>query len=202
MAMQTNEAADAAGTAPAAPGHEAAAAGAHEGAAGAGAHEAKGGLPQFDFAWWPGQIAWFLIIFFLVLAFVRFFAAPKVGGTIELREGQIAGDIADARRMKDEADAQAAAAAAETAQARAAAQKVGAEARAKSQAAIAARLAQEEAKLAASGAEAEARIGAARDAAMGNVHGIAADAAKAIVEKLTGRAVTATELTAAQSARG
>jgi F-type H+-transporting ATPase subunit b len=166
--------------------------------AGAAAAEgASGGLPQFDFHWWPGQIAWFLIIFFGVMAFMRFFAVPKVGGTIEAREGKIAGDIADARRMKEEADAQAQAAAAEAAKARAGAQKVAAEARAKAQAEIAARLAEEEAKLAATGAEAEARIAKAREAAMVNVAGIASDTAQAIVAKLTGKTATAAELSAA-----
>lgn len=154
------------------------------------------GLPQFDFQWWPGQIVWFLIMFLVVLVFVRLFAAPRVGGTIDAREDKISGDIADARRLKDEAEAQAASAAAETAQARAAAQRVAAEARAKAQAEVSARLAEEEAKLAEKGAEAEARIAKARDAAMANVAGIAAGAAGAIVAKLTGRAATPAELTA------
>src|SRR4030095_12838674 len=154
----------------------------HEGTAAEG--HGSAGLPQFDFQWWPGQIAWFLIIFFAVMAFMRFVAVPKVSGTIEAREGKIAGDIAEARRMKDEADGQAAGAAgdaqdgqpapaaADAAQARAGAQKVAAEARAKAQAEIAARLAEEEAKLAATGAEAEARIAQARDAAVTTVPGI------------------------------
>jgi F-type H+-transporting ATPase subunit b len=156
------------------------------------------GLPQFDFSQWPGQIAWLLIMFLVVLLFVRLFAAPRVGGTIDAREDKISGDIADARRLKDEAEAQAAAAAAETAQARAAAQRVAADARAKAQAEVSARLAEEEAKLAAKAAEAEARIAKARDAAMANVAGIASDTAGAIVSKLTGRAATAAELTAAR----
>jgi F-type H+-transporting ATPase subunit b len=157
------------------------------------------GLPQFDFQWWPGQIAWFLIIFVAMLAFIRFFAAPRLGGAMDDRDRRIADDIAEARRIKDEADAQAQAAQAEMAQARAAAQKLGAEARAKAQAEIAARLAEEEAKLAKISGEAEARIAAARDAAMANVDGIGRDAARAIVEKLTGRAVSAAEL---QTVRG
>jgi len=160
----------------------------------------SGGLPQFDAHWWPGQIIWFLGIFLVVLLFVRLFVAPRVGGTIDAREDKIGGDIADARRLKDEAEAQATAAAAETAQARAAAQRVAAEARAKAQAEVAAKLAEEEAKLAAKGAEAEARIAKARDAAMGNVASIATDAAQAIVGKLTGRAATAAELTATRRA--
>lgn len=196
MATQTQE--DAAGHAPAAPGHEPGAAGAHEAAAGHGGGHESSGLPQFDFSQWPGQILWFLIIFFAVLAFMRLFAVPKVGGAIAAREGKIAGDIAEARRMKEEADAQAQAAAAEAAQARAQAQKVAAEARAKAQAEIAARLGEEEAKLAAAGAEAEARIAKAREAAMAHVANIGSDTAAAIVEKLTGKSATASELAAAK----
>lgn len=142
------------------------------------AEAASGGLPQFDFQWWPGQIVWFLIMFAVVLLFVRLFAAPRVGGGIEDREAKISGDIADARRLKDEAEAQAAAAAAETAQARAGAQRLGAEARARAQAEIAARLAEEEAKLAEKAAVADARIAKARDAAMANVATIASDLQK------------------------
>src|SRR5437764_8908434 len=100
----------------------------HEGTAAEG-HAS--GLPQFDFQWWPGQIAWFLIIFFLMLAFMRLFTVPRVGGALEAREKRIADDIAQARQLKDEADAQTEAAKAEMAQARASAQKVAAEARAK-----------------------------------------------------------------------
>lgn len=162
------------------------------------AEQASAGLPQFDFAQWPGQIAWFLLMFVFVLLFVRFFAAPRVGGTIDLRAEKISGDIAEARRLKDEAEAKAAAAAADAAQARAAAQRVANEARAKAQAEVAARLAEEEGKLAAKGAEAEARISSARDAAMSNVAGIASDTAAAIVAKLTGKAATAAELSAAK----
>jgi F-type H+-transporting ATPase subunit b len=165
---------------------------------GAEAPAASGGLPQFDFQWWPGQIIWFLVIFGIVLLFVRLFVSPSVGGTIDAREGKISGDIADARRLKDEAEAQAQAAATETAQARAAAQRVAAEARAKAQAEVAAALAVEEAKLAEAGAVAEARIAKTRDAAMANVASIAAGAAGQIVAKLTGKAASAAELTAAK----
>jgi F-type H+-transporting ATPase subunit b len=182
---------------PVAPGETPAPAELHEGTEHpAGEHEA-GGLPQFDFAWWPGQILWFLIIFAIVLVFMKVFAAPKVGGTIEAREDHINGQIADARRMKEEADAKAEAAAVEVAQARANAQKVASDARAKAGAEAAARLAEEEAKLAQTSAQAEARIAKAREQAMTNVQSIAADAANAIVAKLTGKAASAAELSKA-----
>lgn len=166
------------------------------------AEHAQGGLPQFDPQWWPGQIAWLVVVFLVVLAFMRFFAAPRIGGAIEERERKIAADIAEARRMKEEADAQAESARAEAAQARAAAQKVVAQAKAKAQGEVAESLAAEEAKLNEAGAVAEARIAAARDAAMSHVQEIAGGAAEAIVAKLTGRAPSAAEFQAAAAARG
>ena len=159
-------------------------------------HESSG-LPQFDTAQWPGQIVWFLIIFTVLLILMRTVFVPRIGGAIEGREAKISGDIAEARRLKTEAEEQAAEAAAETAQARAASQKVALDARAKAQAEVAARLAEEEARLADTAAEADARIAAARDKAMGAVEAIAAETARAIVEKLTGQPASARELAAA-----
>jgi F-type H+-transporting ATPase subunit b len=153
-----------------------------------------GGLPQFDVAQWPGEIVWFLIVFFVVLVFMRVVVTPRLGGAIEAREDHIADQIAQARRMKDQADVEAEAAAAEAGQARAAAQRVALDARAKAQAEAAARLAEEEAKLAATAADAERRIAATRDKAMTNVQSIAVDAAGAIVKQLTGKPASAAEL--------
>jgi F-type H+-transporting ATPase subunit b len=160
------------------------------------------GLPQFDTAWWPGQIAWFLIIFFVVFMLMRSVFVPRIGGTIANRDATIEGDIAKARALKEEADAQVAAAARETATARASAQKVASDARAKAQAEIAAGLAKEEAKLAETTAKAEASIAEARDKAMGGVRAIAVDTAQAIVAKLTGKAATAAEVEAALASKG
>jgi F-type H+-transporting ATPase subunit b len=156
-----------------------------------------GGLPQFDIATWPGQAAWFLIFFVIVLVLMSRVFVPRIGGGIAEREGKISGDLRQARQLKDEADAQAAAAHAETSAARAQAIKVAGEARTRAQAELAARLAEQDAKVAQSSAEAEARIGAARDAAMSHIDEIANDAAKAIVTKLTGKAPSAAELAAA-----
>lgn len=156
-----------------------------------------GGLPQFDPQWWPGQIVWFLLIFAAVYFLMRFVFVPRIGGTIAARDAKIEGDIADARRLKAEADVQAQEAAAQMAQARGQAQKLAADARAEAKADISASLAAEEAKLAESTDAAEVRIRAARDEAMGNVRSIAADAAGAIVAKLTGLAPGAGEVEAA-----
>jgi len=159
-------------------------------------------MPQFDFSLWPGQIAWFLIVFFGLLIFIRVFAAPKIGGTIAEREDRIAEDISQARNLKAEADAQAQVAAEERAKARGEAQRLAQDARNKARAEAAQRLAAEEARLAETTGRAEAAISEARDRAMANVGEIASQTAQAIVEKLTGRAASADEVAAAQAARG
>ena len=170
----------------------------HEGTA---APADAGGLPQFDPQWWPGQIFWFLAVFLFVFLMMKIFVVPKIGGAIEARDGKIDGDIAQARKLKDEADAQAVAAAADTAKARAASQKLATDARAAAQADVAAKLAAEEEKLNESTQAAEQRIRAARDTAMGNVKTIAADTAGVIVAKLTGQAASKGEIDAALAGR-
>ncbi|HXV01442.1 MAG TPA: hypothetical protein VG166_13190 [Caulobacteraceae bacterium] len=161
---------------------------------------ASGGLPQFDLAQWPGQIVWALGIFLVLYLLFAYVFVPTVGGTIDAREDKISGDIGDARRLRDEARAQAEAAAAEMGEARARAHRVASEARDAAKAAAAAGQAEEDAKLAARLAEAEQRIAGARGEAMGHVRMIAAETALAIIERLTGVAPSEAELTAALGA--
>lgn len=162
-----------------------------------GAQGASGGLPQFDPQWWAGQAFWLALIFLVLYVVLAKVLLPRVGKTIDAREGKIAGDIADARRLKDEAEAQAAAAAAEMADARAQAQRVASDAKAKAAAEAHERQAAEEAKLNARLAAAETEIRSARDQAMGNVKAIAVETAQAIVERLTGQAASAADVEAA-----
>jgi F-type H+-transporting ATPase subunit b len=158
---------------------------------------APSGMPQLDPQWWGGQIVWLALIFLALYLVLSKVLLPKVGGAIDAREGKIAGDIADARRLKDEAEAQAAAAAAEIADARSKAQKLASDAKAKSAAQSAERGAVEEAKLNERLAVAEGEIRAARDQAMTNVGAIAVETAQAIVERLTGDKVTKAAVKAA-----
>ncbi len=157
------------------------------------------GMPQLDPTWWAGQIVWLVLIFlalYLVLAKVLL---PKVTRTLDAREGKIAGDIADARRLKAEAEAQAAAAAAEMADARGKAHKMASDAKVKAAAQAAERQAVEEAKLNERLTAAEAEIRSARDQAMGNVKTIAVETAQAITEKLTGQAASAADVESASA---
>jgi len=163
-------------------------------------HEGAG-LPQFDPAWWPGQAVWFLIIFAVLFALMAKVFVPRVGGAIAEREARIAGDIGQARRLKEQAEAQAAAADQELAAGRARAQKLASDARARVKAEADARQAAEEAKLADTLAAAEVAIRASRDAAMANVRDIAADTAASIVAKLTGKPASKAEVQAALDGR-
>jgi F-type H+-transporting ATPase subunit b len=162
----------------------------------------SGGLPQFDNSKWAGQIVWLLIIFAVLYVVLARVLLPKVGGTIDAREGRIAGDIADARRLKQEAEAQAAQAQVEMNEARAKAQKLGSDAKAKSAAQAAERQKAEETKLNERLAVAEGEIRTARDQAMTNVRGIAVETAQAIVEKLTGTKASSADVESAMAGRG
>ncbi len=157
----------------------------------------ESGMPQLDTAYWPGQIAWMLIIFAVFFTVMATVFAPRLRKIIDRRGATIAEDLANARANRDEAEAQAKAAAAETAAAHAAARKLAAEALARSNAEIAALQAAEDEKLNKRLGEAEARIRALRDEAMGHVAEIASDTARAMVEKLTGTQPTAAALKSA-----
>jgi F-type H+-transporting ATPase subunit b len=158
------------------------------------ADQSAGGLPQFDLGQWPGEMVWLTIVFVILLLLFYFVFAPRVGGTIADREDKISGDIGQARRLRDEAEAQSKAAAAELAEARARAQRLAADAKAAAANEAASRAAEEEARLGQVMADAEARIAAARNAAMGQVRGIATETAQAIIEKLTGLSADAAEV--------
>ena len=105
------------------------------------------GMPQLDPTWWGGQIVWLSLIFLVLYLVLQKVLLPKLGKAIDERDGKISGDIADARRLKQEAVAQAQAAEAELAEARAKAHKTAADAKAKAAANAAERQAAEEAKL-------------------------------------------------------
>jgi F-type H+-transporting ATPase subunit b len=166
--------------------------GAHATTEAAGGHE--GGLPQLQFEHWPGQIVWLLVIFAVLYVLLAKVFLPRVGGALEDRDAKIAGDMAEARALRDQAEAEAKAAEAEMTEARAKAGRTAAEAKARSAAEASERQAALEAELGEKLAAAETRIRASRDKAMGQVRGIAADTAAAIAEKLTGVAASKAEI--------
>lgn len=165
-------------------------------AAHGGEHE-SGGLPQFEFQHWVGQIVYLIFLFALLYFLIAKVFAPRLRRVFDEREQTISTAIATARQVQAEAAGQAEAAKAEVEQARASSRATAAAAKARVTDEANARAAAEEAVVNARIAEAEAAIGKTRDAALTNVGAIASDTAAAIVERLTGKAPTAAEATAA-----
>jgi len=163
----------------------------HGDAKGATAHtEAEGGhkapFPPFQKDTFASQLVSLLIAFVALYLIVSRIALPRVGSVLDARANTIEGDLADAQKLKDESDGALKAYESELAAARGRAQAIGTETREKLNAAADAERKTLEEKLAVKLADAEKTIAATRETAMSNVRGIAADAASAIVQRLTG----------------
>lgn len=165
-------------------------------AAHGGEHEA-GGLPQFEFQHWFGQIVYLIFLFAILYWLIAKVFAPRMRRVFDERAATISTALEAARQVQTEAAGQAEAAKAEVEQARASSRATAAAAKARVTDEANARAEAEEAVVAARIAEAETAIGKTRDAAMSNVSAIASDTAAAIVERLTGKAPTGAEAAAA-----
>jgi F-type H+-transporting ATPase subunit b len=163
----------------------------HGNAKGATAHAAADGghkapFPPFQKDTFASQLVSLLIAFVALYLIVSRIALPRVGKTIDDRQNAIEGDLAAAQKLKDESDAALKAYQSEHAAARSRAQAIGSETREKLNAAAEAERKTLEEALAVKLAQAEKTIAATRETAMSNVRGIAAEAAAAIVQRLTG----------------
>jgi F-type H+-transporting ATPase subunit b len=145
-----------------------------------------GGFPPFDPDTFPSQLVSLAIAFVALYLIVSRIALPRVGGVIEARQKAIDGDLAQAQNLKDESEAALRAYENDLAAARTRAQAISTETRDKLNAASEAERKTLEDQLAHKLADAEKTIAATRSSAMSNVRGIAADAASAIVQRLTG----------------
>ena len=162
----------------------------HGAAKGATAHtEAEGGkhaFPPFQKDTFASQLVSLLIAFVALYLIVSRIALPRVGSVIDARQNAIEGDLAEAQKLKDASDTALKSYESELAAARSRAQAIGAETREKLNASSESERKTLEQRLSVKLAEAEKTIAATREAAMSNVRGIAADAAGAIVQRLTG----------------
>jgi F-type H+-transporting ATPase subunit b len=148
----------------------------HGNAKGTTAHtEADGGhkapFPPFQKDTFASQLVSLLVAF---------------GGLLDARQNAIEGDLATAQKLKDESDSALKAYESELAAARSRAQAISTETREKLNAVAEAERKTLEERLAVKLADAEKTIASTREAAMSNVRGIAAEAAAAIVQRLTG----------------
>jgi F-type H+-transporting ATPase subunit b len=164
---------------------------------GATAHTAADGghkapFPPFQKDTFASQLVSLLIAFVALYLIVSRIALPRVGGVIDARQDAIEGDLAEAQRLKDQSEAALKAYESELAAARSRAQAISSETREKLNAAAESERRTLEAQLTARLGDAEKTIASTREAAMRNVRGIAAEAAAAIVQRLSGVAPEAT----------
>ena len=145
-------------------------------------------FPPFNPPTFASQLFWLVIAFVVLYVLMAKVALPRLGGIIEDRQKRIADDLAGAASLKAESDAAIAAYEKALADARARAQIIANETRERQAAAAEATRKKLEGELNVKLAEAEKTIAATKQAAMLNVRGIAADATKAIVERLIGTA--------------
>jgi F-type H+-transporting ATPase subunit b len=162
--------------------------------------EHGGGFPPFQKDTFASQLLWLAIFFVALYLIAAKLALPRVGSIISERRGRISGDLAEAARMKDAADAAIAAYEKALADARARAQALAAETRDKLTAEAEVNRKALEASLNARLAEADKTIAATKTAAMANVRGIAQEAAAAIVARLIGTTPTQAAVAAAVDA--
>jgi F-type H+-transporting ATPase subunit b len=138
------------------------------------------------------QSQWFWLL--LTLGAIYFIAGrgivPKVEATVDARDAQIAADLAEAERLRAEADAAEEGWRLKVNAVHAEATAQAADAKAKATADTDKRIAAANADLAAKAAAAEASLDAARANALTEIEGVAAEAARDIVAKLTGASVT------------
>lgn len=157
-------------------------------------------FPPFQKETFASQILWLAITFIALYLLMSRVALPRIGGILEARKDRMDADLAEAQRLKDESDAALAVYEKSLADARGRAQTLANEAREREAHAAEAKRKELEATLNGRIADAEKTIAERRSAAMTNVHGIATDAAAALVQRLIGTAPPAQEIEAAVAA--
>ena len=148
-------------------------------------------MPQISQLALVYQSQWFWLL--LTLAVIFFVVGrgivPKVESTVDARDAKIASDLAEAERLRGEAEADEEAWRTRINQAHAEAQAAAAQAKATAARDAEKRIKAADAKLAAKAAAAAAALAEARGKALAEIEGVAVEAARDIVAKLTGASV-------------
>ncbi|HEX4160201.1 MAG TPA: hypothetical protein VHY79_17180 [Rhizomicrobium sp.] len=160
----------------------------------------QGGFPPFATSTFPGQIFWLGITFAVLLVFVWKVVVPRIGGTIATRKRRIAEELAKAEEDRREAEATWSTYQNAIVEARHRARTLIEETRTHVRADV------ERAEKAADSraeeaiAQAEARLAALRAQAREQIRRAAGDAARSIVFRLIGEAVSLEDAEAAVAA--
>ncbi|WP_417666817.1 F0F1 ATP synthase subunit B [Roseibium sp.] len=157
----------------------------------------EAGFPPFDSTTFASQILWLAITFGLFYWIMKNVAVPRIAGILEDRKDRIAGDLAEANRLKQETDAAIAAYEQALAEARNKAHGIAHDTRAKLKSENEARREKAESELADKLAAAESHIAGIKTQALSQIEDIAGDTTIALVEELMGKAPTKTDLSKA-----
>jgi len=154
-------------------------------------------MPQLAYYTFAPQLIWLAISFIALYLIMSRLVLPRVGAIIEERHGQIAGDIAEATRLRDEtakalADYEQALAAAKQR-----AQGIAGQVRQEITANIARQRAAIDLQLGAKAADAERRITSLKEEAFTHIGEIAGETAQAVVARLLGKSINSVDLQAA-----
>tara|TARA_B100001142_G_C14161430_1_gene588618 strand:+ start:187 stop:687 length:501 start_codon:yes stop_codon:yes gene_type:complete len=143
-------------------------------------------MPQLDSATWLSQIVWLAISFTVLLIIMWGVALPKVRRTLEDRQSKIEGDLQEAERLRDEANAALKSYEGALAEARSKAHSIASEMSAKISKEADIKRTELESKLDLESEEAEKRISAARESALASVRDVASELTMEVTSKLIG----------------
>ncbi len=162
-----------------------------------GVNQGKHAFPPFDKANFASTLIWLAISFGLLYYLMSKIALPRIENILETRAGKIAKDLGEAHAAREKSEKAAAEHDRTIAEAKAKAQAVAQQTQAKINADNDEKRHSLESELNAKLADAEKQIQDTKAKAMGNVESIAADAAAAIVERITGQPADAKAVAAA-----
>jgi F-type H+-transporting ATPase subunit b len=154
-------------------------------------------MPQLNPADFMPQLIWLGIVLVGLWALIQWWLAPSIGSVLDLRNGRIEGDLAEARRLKDETQKAISDYEKALSDARGRAGTLAQAERDKLKAEVDAERAKVEAKLGERLKAAEAQIKAAKDQAIGQVHDVAGETVETLVQELLGIKVSREDALAA-----
>jgi len=139
---------------------------------------------------YQSQWFWLLLVLGAIYIFVGRGIVPKVEATVDDRDAKIAADLADAERLRDEADRTEEAWRTRMNEAQQTAQAEMASAKSAADEAADKRVAAADAEIEAKADAAAAALGQSRQSALAEVEAVAAEAASDIVARLSGATVS------------
>jgi F-type H+-transporting ATPase subunit b len=162
-------------------------------------HEGEhgGAFPPFDSSTYASQLLWLALTFGFFYWFLKKVILPRLGDILSTRESRISKDLAEAEKMKAEADASVAAYEQELATAKSKAAAIAAEAGNAAKEDAAAKRKAAETSLDKKLGEAETKIADIKARGMKDVGRIAEDTATAIIKQLTGASVSGSDIASA-----